>query len=179
MQWDRGKRAYTGVRGALAAVLVGALALGSSQALPAESVPDITGVWTQHVVPGQARAGGGFGGASASLPYTPEGRRRNEEYRKLLGPENANAAAYCVDYGMPMMMEQVGAYPIEFIQRPDQVTVIYEVEGELRRIYLGGRSIPANKRLPTCQGYSTGRWEKNVLVVETSDLEDGEDQVHP
>jgi len=77
------------------------------------------------------------------------------------------------------MMEQAGAYPLEFIQKPDQVTIIYEVEGELRRIYLGGRGVPKDKRLPTRQGYSTGRWDKNVLVVETSDLDDAEDQAHP
>jgi len=160
--------------------LVGAIGLWSSQALPAESaLPDFTGVWTMHRVPGQPARTGGFGGASASLPFTPEGRKRNEEYKKLLGPENANAAAYCVDYGMPMMMETAGAYPLEFIQKPDQLTIIYEVEGEMRRVYLGGRGVPKDKRLPTRQGYSTGRWDKNVLVVETTDLEDGEDQTHP
>ncbi len=141
--------------------------------------PDLTGVWTMHREPGQ-RGFSGFGGPRADLPLTEEGRRRLEEYRKLLGPENANPAAYCVDYGMPTMMEQPGAYPLEFIQKPDQITIIYEVESEMRRIYLGDRHLPSDRRLPSRDGYSEGHWEGNTLVVKTTDLEDGQDQnAHP
>jgi hypothetical protein len=81
---------------------------------------------------------------------------------------------------MPSMMEQAGGYPIEFIQKPDQLTIIYEVESEMRRVYMGERRIPPEKRIPTRQGYSTGHWEGDTLVVQTSDLMDGEDQMsHP
>jgi hypothetical protein len=145
--------------------------------------PDFTGIWTSYVPPGPRpprTAGGGFRGPGATLPYTPEGKSRVEDYRKLLGPENANPAAYCVDYGMPSMMENAGGYPIEFIQKPDQLTIIYEVEGEMRRVYMGDRKIPPEKRIPTRQGYSVGHWEGSTLVAETTDLEDGIDQSsHP
>src|SRR5688572_24486477 len=121
--------------------------------------PDLTGVWTSYVEPGATPPPGGAPAlVRPVLPFTAEGKRRNDEYRKLLGPEVANPAAYCVDYGMPMMMEMVGGYPIEFIQKPDQLTMLFEVEGETRRVYLGGRSVPIEKRLPTRQGYSVGRW---------------------
>jgi hypothetical protein len=141
--------------------------------------PDFTGVWTIYVAPGQSPVSG-FGRSPPSQPFTAEGKRRFDEYRKLLGPEAANPAAYCVDYGMPAMMEQAGGYPIEFIQKSDQLTIIYEVEGELRRIYMGDRHLPPERRLPSRQGYSEGRWDGATLVVETSDLTDGEDQMqHP
>lgn len=150
-----------------------------SAAADKKEVPDFTGVWTVYRVPGESPFGG-FGRPGPALPLTPEGQRRVDEYRKLLGPENANPAAYCVDYGMPAMMEQAGVYPIEFIQKPDQLTIIYEVEGETRRVYLGERRMPPEKRLPSRQGYSEGHWEGEVLVVETTDLSDGQDQVqHP
>jgi hypothetical protein len=159
--------------------LSAALGLFPALATPAEPQrPDFTGVWTLHR-DGSQSAGSAFRGAPPTLPFTAEGKRRLAEYQKLLGPENANAAAYCVDYGMPMMMELAGTYPLEFIQKPDQLTIIYEVEGELRRIYLGGREVPRDRRLATRQGYSTGHWDKDVLVVETTDLQDGEDQLHP
>jgi hypothetical protein len=77
------------------------------------------------------------------------------------------------------MMEQAGGYPIEFIQRPEQLTIIYEVEGETRRIFLAGQVIPENKRIPTREGYSFGKWEGKTLVVETTGLADGVDQPHP
>ena len=112
-------------------------------------------------------------------PFTPEGKRRAEEYQKLVGPEQANPAANCTDYGMPTMMEAAGGYPIEFIQKPDQLTIIYEVEGETRRVYLGARGIPKDKRLVTRDGYSVGHWDGATLVVETTDLADGQDQRHP
>lgn len=141
--------------------------------------PDFTGLWTTHREPGQ-RGFSGFGGPRADLPLTDEGRRRIEEYRKLLGPENANPAAYCVDYGVPTVMEQPGGYPLEFIQKPDQLTIIYEVENETRRIYIGDRQLPPEKRLPSRDGYSAGHWEGDVLVVKTTDMLDGQDQgAHP
>src|SRR5262245_7926669 len=85
--------------------------------------PDFTGVWTTYREPGQTGfgGGGGFGRQQPQLPFTAEGQRRRDEYQKLLGPERANPAAYCVDYGMPTMMESAGGYPIEFIQKPDQL----------------------------------------------------------
>jgi hypothetical protein len=150
---------------------------GASAAEPEH--PDFTGLWTSHRGPGQTRFSG-FGGPRDDLPLTAEGRRRIEEYSTLRGPERANAAAYCVDYGVPAMMELPGGYPIEFIQKPDQLTIIYEVEGETRRIYMGDRHLPPERRLPSRHGYSEGHWEGDVLVVKTTDLLGGEDQpVHP
>ena len=148
-----------------AAILVGAAVLAAGP-----DHPDFTGLWRAHRIPGQARASG-FGGPRAGLPLTEEGKRRIAEYQKLLGPERANPAAYCVDYGVPTMMELPGGYPIEFIQKPDQLTIIYEVENETRRIYIG-RHLDPEKRLPSRDGYSEGHWEGNVLVVKTTDLLD-------
>jgi hypothetical protein len=81
---------------------------------------------------------------------------------------------------MPEVMDLPGEYPIEFIQKPDQLTIIYEVENETRRIYLGDRHIPPEERLQSRDGYSEGHWEGNVLVVKTTDMLDGQDQAaHP
>lgn len=154
------------------------LACGALSAAETEQ-PDFTGVWTAYREPGQGRFSG-FGGPRAGLPLTDEGRRRIEEYNKLLGPERANPGAYCVDYGVPTMMEMPGAYPLEFIHKPNQLTIIYEVENETRRIYIGDRQLPAERRIPSRAGYSQGRWEGEVLVVRTTDLLDGADQgAHP
>jgi hypothetical protein len=155
---------------------VAVLACGVIPAAEAEH-PDFTGVWVGSRGAGRVS---GFGGAGAELPLTEEGRRRMAEYNALLGPERANPAAYCVDYGTPMMMQLPGSYPIEFIQKPDQLTIIYEVENELRRIYIGERQLPPERRIPSRAGYSQGHWEDDVLVVTTTDLLDGRDQAaHP
>jgi hypothetical protein len=157
-------------------ILPVAALLASAAILAAEPAhPDFTGLWTAHREPGQRRASG-FGGPRPGLPLTAEGQRRIDEYSKLLGPERANPAAYCVDYGVPTVMEMPGGYPLEFIQKPDQLTIIYEVENETRRIYIGDRQLPPEQRLPSRDGYSAGHWEGDALVVKTTDLLDGEDQ---
>jgi hypothetical protein len=154
------------------------LACGSVTAAEPEH-PDFSGLWAGYRGPGQTRASG-FGGPRAALPLTEEGQRRTAEYSQLLGPERANPAAYCVDYGVPTMMELPGGYPLEFIHKPNQLTIIYEVENETRRIYIGDRQLPPEQRIPSRGGYSEGRWEGDVLVVKTTDLMDGADQAsHP
>jgi hypothetical protein len=163
-----------------AGVLAGlTVAMLSATARAATPLADFTGVWSTYVESGKAPPGGGGRRSTAPLPFTPEGKRRNDEYKQLLGPEQANSGAYCVDYGMPMMMEMAGGYPLEFIQKGDQLTIIFEVEGEIRRVFLGKRGVPEEKRIPSRQGYSVGHWEGKTLVVETGDLLDGEDQFHP
>jgi hypothetical protein len=68
---------------------------------------------------------------------------------------------------------------MEIIQRPDQITIIYEAHNEIRRVYFGSRIIPEKDRLPERNGYSTGRWEGDTLVVETNRLNEQVDQRYP
>jgi len=155
----------------VAAVVACAGAATAQEAAP----PDFTGIWTTYTGAQQGRASG-FGGPRAGLPLTEEGQRRVEEYRQLSGPERLNAAAHCASYGVPAMMTLPGSYPIEFIQKPDQLTIIFEVGNETRRIYIGERQLPPEQRIPSRAGYSEGRWEGDVLVVRTTDLLDAQDQ---
>lgn len=137
--------------------------------------PDFTGLWETYRGTEQGR-GSGFGGPRADLPLTEEGQRRIEEYRQLAGPERLNSATFCADYGVPTMMSLPGSYPIEFIHRPEQLTIIFEVNNEVRRIYVGDRQLPPERRLQSRAGYSQGHWEGGVLVVKTTDLLDAQDQ---
>ena len=157
---------------ALCALAPAAIAQSAKDALPPQR--DFSGVWTSYTPPGET-ARIGRGGPQPDLPLTPEGKRLREEYGKL-AINGDNPGAYCVPYGMPTMMQSAGGYPIEFIHRPEQLTIIYEVEGETRRVYMPGRGIPPEKRLPVRQGYSEGHWDGDTLVVETTDMSDGFDQ---
>jgi hypothetical protein len=65
-----------------------------------------------------------------------------------------------------------GGYPMEWIQRPEQVTVIYEAHSEIRRIYIGGAAPNPRDLIPSRDGSSFGRWEGDTLVVETSGFRD-------
>jgi hypothetical protein len=168
-----------GSRARRALIMTAAVTIcGAAVSVAEAQKPDFTGVYEMYRAPqgqGQGRASG-FGGPRAALPLTEEGKRRNEEYNVLAGPTRLNGATFCADYGVPAMMSLPGSYPIEFIQKGDQLTIIYEVNNETRRIYIGDRQVAPEKRLPSRAGYSAGHWEGNVLVVKTTDLLDGQDQ---
>jgi hypothetical protein len=68
---------------------------------------------------------------------------------------------------------------MEIIQREDQITIIYEAHTEVRRIYFGARNAAQEDRVPGRNGYSSGHWEGDVLVVETDNLVDQIDQRTP
>jgi hypothetical protein len=63
-------------------------------------------------------------------------------------------------------------FPHEIIQQDDRVTILYEYEHQVRRIYTDGRGHPEDA-YPTLMGHSIGSWEGETLVVETVGVEDG------
>jgi hypothetical protein len=141
----------------------------------ADERPDLTGVWGFYTEPGQVPFGVG---PVPNLPLTPEGKKKVDEYNALVGPTLDNPGAHCVGLGMPAHVLASGGYPLEIIQRPDQITMIYEVESETRRIYLGDRNLPEQDRIPDRNGYSSGRWEGDTLVVTTTHLLEQVDQTY-
>ena len=159
----------------LAAVALTGVAIAQG---PAAKTPDLTGVWTTYRAPGPAGAGGGGGarGAQPELPLRPEARAKVQEYQRLIAGTGETPGGYCLGTGMPGSMLGSGGYPMEIIQRADQITIIYEAHNEIRRVYFGNRIIPEKDRLPERNGYSTGRWEGETLVVETSKLNEQVDQ---
>ena len=162
----------------LVLVSVGLAAFGFAQTPPRASTPDLTGVWTTYRGPGGAGRGGGGGarGAQPELPLRPEAKAKVQEYQRLIAGTGETPGGYCLGTGMPGSMLGSGGYPMEIIQRPDQMTIIYEAHNEIRRVYFGNRIISEKDRLPERNGYSTGRWEGNTLVVETTKLNEQVDQ---
>jgi hypothetical protein len=138
--------------------------------------PDLSGVWGPYVEPGKPPAG--RRGMQPELPFTAEGRKRVDAYRALIGDSGDNPGAHCLGYGMPQSMLFSGGYPMEIIQRPEQITVIYEAHAEIRRLYFKDKVIPEPDRLPGRNGYSVARWEGDALVVETGSLKEQEDQTY-
>jgi hypothetical protein len=141
--------------------------------------PDFTGVWTTYTQPGAARgggAGGGGRGGGAPLPLTEEAQKKVAAYRALIGTSGATPGGFCLGTGMPGSMLGSGGYPMEIVQRPEQINVTYEAHNEARRIYLGDRIVPMNDRIPGRNGHSSAHWEGDTLVVETTHLIEQVDQ---
>lgn len=164
-------------RSLLAALLVSGLgaAAGSiwSPPLRAASPPDLTGVWAPA---GAAPARAGTGAPGPQLPLRPEARQRHEAFNAIVAPTGDTPGGVCLGAGMPGALLGAGGYPMEIIQRPEQITIIFELHGETRRVYFGTRNAPEADRVPGRMGYSSGRWDADVLVVETNNLVEQLDQ---
>jgi hypothetical protein len=133
--------------------------------------PDFTGVWTWNLSPDEnpvqtLRA------QAENLPYTPAARPRVEEYQAMARLSLENPGSYCVQFGMPQAMLFSGGYPMEIIQRPEQVTVIFEAYSEVRRIFIEPHAYRAEDEWPSLIGFSSGHWEGDTLVVVTSRLKE-------
>ena len=58
--------------------------------------------------------------------------------------------------------------PIKIVQAPHLTMVLYEAGSIYRQIYSDGRSLPKEVNLPAFLGYSAGRWDGDVFVVESA-----------
>jgi len=57
--------------------------------------------------------------------------------------------------------------PKKIIQTPGLVVILSEYNGSYRQIFTDGRPLPLDPN-PSWNGYSSGHWEGDVLVVETN-----------
>jgi hypothetical protein len=137
------------------------------------AAPDFTGVWTTADGAGNRTS---FGTPVPQLPLRSEPKQRFDAFNKLVAPTGDTPGGVCLGAGMPAALLGAGGYPFEVIQRPEQITIIYELHGETRRVYFGDRNAPQQDRVPGRTGYSSGRWEGDVLVVETDNLVEQLDQ---
>jgi hypothetical protein len=158
------------------AAAVAALAVVPTAGARAADQPDFTGVWTTYTEPGQGRGGRGGRGGGAALPFTEEAKKKIAAYRALVTPTGDTPGGHCLGTGMPGSMLGSGGYPMEIHQRPEQIIIVYEAHSEIRRVYLGSRIVPEADRIPGRNGHSSGRWEGDTLVVETTHLVEQVDQ---
>jgi hypothetical protein len=152
--------------------------LGLAPATAKDEHPDFTGLWTTYrPVGAQPFRGGSF--TPPVLPkLTPAGQAKYDVQRKLTQGTNYSPGLYCVGSGMPGSMLGSGPYPMELIQRPEQITVIYEAHGEMRHIYFGDR-VPDKKTVfPERNGRSVGHWDGDTLVIDTDSLVEQEDSFY-
>jgi hypothetical protein len=154
-------------RTALQALLIvlcssASLSSGAANATSSSKPPDISGLW-------QADMPFDFVDPSKDeIPLTPAYAAKLKKWRQAAdsGKPVADSVARCEAFGMPRVMS-FGL--MELLQTPGRVTMITEILHEVRRIYTDDRPPPADLDLGY-EGFSTGHWEKNALVVHTTGL---------
>ncbi len=158
-----------------AAAALCCLSLPLAHAAPAAH-PNFSGVWGQYIEPGARRFARG---RRPALPFTPLAQQKVDAYQALVSPTSDNPGAHCLGSGMPADMMFSGGYPMEIVQTPDLIVVLYEAWSEIRQLYLGNKVIAESDRVPDRQGYSVARWEGDTLVVTTTSLKEQVDQTYP
>jgi hypothetical protein len=138
--------------------------------------PDLTGLWTMQPNGKAGTALNGVGDFQKTAPFSALARGKVDEYNALVDPTGATPAGHCVAHGMPLAVFLGGGYPVEFVQRPEQLIILYEGLSEIRRVFLDGRKIDPADLLPSRGGTSWGHWEGDTLVVETISLKESIDQ---
>lgn len=150
--------------------------------------PDLTGVWQGGSnIPGpwqEANSGLGLGGngtnpnvpglRSASekppgetAPYQPWAAQKVLEMYKRRGVDDP--VSLCMPPG-PTRAATQGLFPIQFVQTPKQITILYEYMNTFRVIPLNSKH--PDDVVPTYMGDSVGHWEGDTLVVDAIGFND-------
>jgi hypothetical protein len=136
----------------------------------AAQAPDLSGIyWATEYHAKIQLVGGG------ELPLTAAGKKAYEQNIAGLKDGSIDDAArhWCVPDGLPRLL--ANPYPLEIVQGPPgQVTIIYEVNHEVRMVRLD-KPMPGEKELisfPFYNGHSVGHYEGDTLVVESAGFND-------
>lgn len=109
----------------------------------------------------------------AALPSQPIGPEiLTPEYRAIYEQQRAEAARLaegvetCEWIGMPQIMTY--PYPFEMLATEGRITMIFEVDSQVRRIFLDrSEHLPFDELDPSYFGDSIGHWEGDTLVIDT------------
>jgi hypothetical protein len=145
---------------------------------PAASVPDLSGVWQLHAPSGDRYQL--YNLTKDEPPMTPWAEERFKAAKPSFGPravEDSNDpvnpttvnAMGCFPPGVPRIY--LHPFPVEIIQIPGRVIMLFEFDHFIRQIYTDGRG--HNTALgPTWMGDAIGKWDGDTLVVDTVGFND-------
>lgn len=102
-----------------------------------------------------------------AVPFKPQAREILRQRLDQLGKDNPFSR--CLPAGVPAAWMQPA--PIKIAQTSGVTFVLYENRGMYRQIFSDGRPLPTDPN-PSWMGYSVGRWEGDVFVVETAGFND-------
>jgi hypothetical protein len=100
------------------------------------------------------------------IVMTPEGQAIFDRRRK---DDSDIPTTHCLPMGTPLatLLSEVQ----KIVQTPGLILIMHEIDGIPRQVYTDGRKLPADPA-PSWLGSSVGRWEGDVLVVNTVGLND-------
>jgi hypothetical protein len=137
------------------------LATGATAAEPAK--PDFSGVWLPV-----SKESGRWPAQPPLTAAAVAARARWNEANSPIDITRDDEYISCMPYTLPQIVSTITQYPFEIVATPDELLVLTEVFGQVRRIHMDGAA--AGDQLPSHTGFSRGRWEGTQLVVETTHI---------
>jgi hypothetical protein len=120
--------------------------------------PDLTGIWRNP----NSRYLDNLA-AGLQVPFQPAAEALYRKRQAELSKDRPSGR--CLPHGVPDSMT-VPATPFKIIQTPAVTLILLENQGHYRQVFTDGRSLPQNPN-PTWMGYSIGKWEGDIFVVDT------------
>jgi hypothetical protein len=111
------------------------------------------------------------------IPMLPAGKALFDQRQANNGKDDPEG--FCLPPGFPRVNGV--PFPQKIIQTPSVIVFLYETRTTFRQVFLDSHA-PVQDPQPTWMGYSTGRWEGDTLVVQTSGFNDRtwlDDNGHP
>jgi hypothetical protein len=108
-------------------------------------------------------------GLAGGLPYQPWAADAVKQRKALDGRDDPTSAA-CLPLGVPRLL--VDPEYRKIVQVPGLLLILNERNAGYRQIFTDGRPLPEDPQ-PSWNGYSSGKWEGDTLVVHTNGLRDG------
>jgi hypothetical protein len=144
--------------------------------------PDLSGLWEPATpaavngsstflagdLPGDRQFSGIGVNVPGGLPLQPWAAELVETRRA--GQFKDAPDTYCLPLGLVQM--HVHPYPRKLIQVPGLLLILFERDTTYRQVFTDGRPLPVDPQ-PGFNGYSTGKWEDDTLVVESIGFKDG------
>jgi hypothetical protein len=142
-------------------------ARGGKQSLPADQLPDWSGLWT--TAGGGFATGAGPGGVLPKLTPVAAAALKAGQEQSAKGISYDDNLSQCGPAGHPRWLRE--PFLRELVVTPNQTWLINEQVQEIRRIYTDGREHTAEAdRYPLALGDSIGFWDGPKLVIHTSQL---------
>jgi hypothetical protein len=112
--------------------------------------------------------------ANVLLDFKPQDSPMRPEAAAIMRDRvgRRNPAVVCAGDPPGFPLADLLSEPIKIVQAPRLTMILYEVGNTHRQIYTDGRQLPKEFDFPAFMGYSVGRWEGDVFVVETAGFND-------
>lgn len=143
--------------------------------VPKAAPADISGFWL-FSLSANGDSYSAFAFTKGEPPMTSWGAEQFKAAKPVFGPnktapKQSNDPVYgCFPPGLPRIY--LHPKPIEIVQLPDEVIMMFEYDRIVRHIYIDGRAHDEFLDPPLWMGDAVGKWDGDTLVVDTIGFND-------